>query len=185
MVPVTHKLNFWSRRLRDWRRIEEIQYPTAAHLAEAADEYFNELTDNPLEQDQLFAYKGDVTRDVVYKMRAFTISGLCVHLGLSPTKWADLRQREGYEEVVAFIELVIATQKYEGAAAGLLNANLVARDLGLAERKELTGPNGAPLTFKDETPLSEAQLEEELRKRGLSEDLLKDLETAVLDEEDE
>ena len=32
---------------------------------------------------------------------------------------------------------VIRTQKFEGASAGLLNANIIARDLGLSDKTEL------------------------------------------------
>jgi len=35
--------------------------------------------------------------------------------------------------------------KFEAAAGGLLNPNIIARDLGLAERTELTGRDGEPI----------------------------------------
>ena len=43
---------------------------------------------------------------------------------------------------------IIRTQKFTGAAAYMLNANIIARDLGLANKEELSGPNGKPITTK-------------------------------------
>ena len=37
------------------------------------------------------------------------------------------------------------TQKFTAAAAGFLNAAIIARDLGLAEKHEVAGPGGGPL----------------------------------------
>jgi hypothetical protein len=49
-------------------------------------------------------------------------------------------------------ESVIYTQKFTGAAANLLNANLVARELGLADKTELQGKDGGALLVEDITP---------------------------------
>ncbi|MDC9826565.1 terminase small subunit, partial [Devosia sp. ZB163] len=43
------------------------------------------------------------------------------------------------------VDEIIRAQKFEGAAAGLLNPNIIARDLGLADKQELTGKGGSPL----------------------------------------
>lgn len=37
------------------------------------------------------------------------------------------------------MEEIIRTQKFEGASADLLNPNIIARDLGLAEKQEHSG----------------------------------------------
>jgi len=42
----------------------------------------------------------------------------------------------GFSTVIADIEAVIKSQKFQGAAAGLLNANIIARDLGLADKSD-------------------------------------------------
>jgi hypothetical protein len=49
-------------------------------------------------------------------------------------------------------EAVIYTWKFEGAAANLLNANLVARELGLADKAELMGRDGGPIRYQDLEP---------------------------------
>ena len=40
---------------------------------------------------------------------------------------------------------IIRTQKFEGASADLLNPNIIARDLGLADKSELTGAGGGAI----------------------------------------
>ena len=42
-------------------------------------------------------------------------------------------------------EAVIYRQKFEGAAADMLNQAIIARELGLVDRKEMTGLGGGPL----------------------------------------
>ena len=46
------------------------------------------------------------------------------------------------------MEEIIRQQKFEGAAANLLNANIIARDLGLADKAEITGRDGGPIETK-------------------------------------
>ena len=42
-----------------------------------------------------------------------------------------------FSEVRDNIKRVIFTQKFEGASAGLLNSSIIARELGLADKKEI------------------------------------------------
>ena len=52
-----------------------------------------------------------------------------------------------FSQVVNTIKEIIETQKFEGASAGLLNPNIIARDLGLTDKKELSGSVENPLTL--------------------------------------
>ena len=67
-------------------------------------------------------------------MRAMTVAGLCIFLDISQQAWGEYRMREGFGEVTSRVDNIIRTQKFEGASAGLLNANIIARDLGLSEK---------------------------------------------------
>ena len=84
-----------------------------------------------------FAYQGEVTQEPVAKMRAMTLTGLCLFLDISDDTWRNYRSNEDLLGVVSRAEKVIYDQKFSGAAADLLNANIIARDLGLAEKKEV------------------------------------------------
>jgi len=108
-------------------------------------EYFEWVEANPLKEDKLVIFQGIATHEPVYKMRAMTIAGLCLFLDISQKAWGEYRQREDFGAVTTRIEDVIRSQKFAGAAADLLNANIIARDLGLADRSELSGPNRGPI----------------------------------------
>jgi len=135
---------FWEARSTHGRK------PKFAHpdmLWSACVEYFQWVEENPLYEMQPFAYQGVVTQEPVAKMRAMTISGLCIFLDIERTTWDLYRVRDGFSHIVTRAEEVIRDQKFSGAAAGLLNANIIARDLGLkdASTNELTGKNGGPI----------------------------------------
>lgn len=114
-------------------------------LWDACCEYFQWVEENPLKEAQAFAYQGSVTVHELSKMRAMTVAGLCIFLDISQETWGDYREREGFSDVAMRADEIIRTQKFEGASAGLLNANIIARDLGLADKSELGGKDGGPV----------------------------------------
>lgn len=128
--------SFWKMRSSHGRKPI---FPDDEILWEAACEYFEWVEANPLQESQAFAYQGDVKLQELPKMRAMTIGGLCIFLDISQQAWGEYRKREGFGEVVTRVEEIIRTQKFEGASAGLLNPNIIARDLGLAEKQEHSG----------------------------------------------
>ena len=110
-------------------------------LWEAACEYFQWAEDNPLWEDKPFNYQGVVVTNSVAKMRAMTLEGLYLFLDISKQTWYDYKEKKDFIDVTSKIEDVIRSQKFAGAAADLLNANIIARDLGLKDesKRELTG----------------------------------------------
>lgn len=112
-------------------------------------EYFNWVADNPLYADQLVTFQGMATHEPVAKMRAMTIGGLCLFLDVDETTWRDWKaNRADLSPIITRAEAVIYQQKFTGAAADLLNQNIIARDLGLADKKELSG--GMAITVSPE-----------------------------------
>ncbi|MDC5219186.1 DNA-packaging protein [Acinetobacter baumannii] len=124
---------FWEQRSSHGRKPI---FEDPEQLWEAACEYFEWVTDNPLEEAKAFAYEGVVTVEELPKMRAMTIQGLCFFLDISDETWASYCSKEGFIGICSDIKRVIFTQKFEGASAGLLNASIVARELGLADKQE-------------------------------------------------
>lgn len=108
----------------------------AMTLWKACVEYFHWVEDNPLKEEKVFHNQGNVTRATVSKMRAMTMDGLYTFLDISPQSWKNWRTTEGLMETVQRVERIIRDQKFSGAAADLLNSNIIARDLGLTERIE-------------------------------------------------
>lgn len=111
----------------------------------ACSEYFEWVEANPLYEDKLTSYQGVNTHEPVAKMRAMTLSGLCIFLDISRQGWAEYRAKQDFSDITSRVEEVIRTQKFEGASADLLNPSIIARDLGLADKTELSGADGGPV----------------------------------------
>lgn len=125
---------FWKARSKHGR---DKLFASAEALWEACCEYFQWVEDNPLWEMKPFAYQGVVVQEPVAKMRAMTIGGLCIFLDIDETTWRAWRSIEDFSMVVSRAEAIIYQQKFTGAAAELLNPNIIARDLGLAEKREV------------------------------------------------
>jgi hypothetical protein len=139
-APIDNK--FWKSRSSHGRKPI---FQTPDDLWAACLQYFDWVDDNPLWESKGFAFQGQVTVHEFPKMRAMTITGLCIFLDIGRRTWDDYRAREDFVPVTTRAEEIIRTQKFQGAAADLLNANIIARDLGLADRSELTGKDGKDL----------------------------------------
>jgi len=127
-------------------------YTESSQLWDDACRYFEWVEENPLSEEKIFHYQGETVKDVVYKMRAMTLGGLCLHMGIDRKTFDHYGSKEGYEEffpIVTRIREVIAEQKFTGAAADLLNPNIIARDLGLADKKDITTQGESIKSFGD------------------------------------
>ena len=134
---------FWEARSSHGRKPK---FKSSDDLWDACQQYFEWVDDNPLETSELVKFQGQATIATLPKMRAMTIDGLCMFIDISDTTWANYRGRgKDFLAVTTRVERVIYQQKFTGAAADLLNPNIIARDLGLADKKEHTGKDGAAL----------------------------------------
>lgn len=155
-APIGNK--FWE--LRSKHGVDAL-FSDASAMWEAACEYFTNIQENPfmaVEQkkgNQTVKIYGK-TKDEEYgemestvelpRMRPFTIHGLCIYLGVNTKYFNDFYDRRSkkddqeskdFTEVITRIRETIYAQKFEGAAAGFFNANIISRDLGLADKKEV------------------------------------------------
>ena len=137
-MPAPKGNRFWEKRSSHGR---DPVFTDSAQLWKVCQEYFQEVEDNPLWEDKPFNYQGAVVVNTVAKMRAMTIGGLCIFLDICEKTWANYRERKDFLQVITKAESVIRDQKFSGAAADLLNANIIARDLGLKDesKREFTG----------------------------------------------
>lgn len=161
---------FWRARSRHGRLPKFPEGEKGAQmLLEACEDYFQWCEDNPLKEDKVFSYEGDTFHDEVTKLRAFTINGLTLFIDVTDRVWRDWRNtRQDLIPVIEWAEKVIKDQKFVAAAAGLLNANIISRDLGLADKTEISGPGGGPVTSitKEMTPEEAADLYAQTREQG-------------------
>ena len=133
---------FWKARTKHGR---DKLFASPEALWEACCEYFQWVEDNPLIEMKPFAYQGVVIQEPVPKMRAMTMDGLCLFLDIEYETWRTWRNnQDDFSAVVSKADKIIRDQKFAGAAADLLNANIIARDLGLRDSvsNEISGPDG-------------------------------------------
>lgn len=119
--------------LRNSSGVEPL-YKEPERLAEDCNEYFLWALNNPLIEVD---FKGkDAIRVEIPKMRPFTLEGLCNYLGICVNTFKKYEKREGFVTVTTQVRQIIDNQQFEGAAAGFLNPNIIARKLGLADKSE-------------------------------------------------
>lgn len=120
------------------------KFETAEALQDACLQYFEWNENNPLYKDQLVTFQGQATHEPVAQMRAMTIGALCMFIDIDQTTWREWpKSRADLSPIITWAESVIYRQKFEGASADLLNANIIARDLGLADKKDLSSSDGS------------------------------------------
>lgn len=150
-------------------------FKTAEELQAQCVEYFKWCDANPLLEDKLVTFQGMATHEDVKKLRAYTLGGLELYLGISAQTWIRYRndENEDYRKVCNWAEKTIYQQKFAGAAADLLNPVIIARDLGLKDtvQQEVTSPDGSMSPSKE---LSDEELKKELERRGLPANLLQE-----------
>lgn len=114
-------------------------FETQSELWEKAKLYFQECDENPMQKDEVTTTeKGSYYKTINYKI-PYTWEGLYVFLGVSNLD--RYKKLEEFIGVTTHIDNVIRNQKYSGAAAGLFNANIIARDLGLVDKTENKNKN--------------------------------------------
>jgi len=147
--------NYWQFRNKHGR---DHKY-TPDGLWDEAMAYFTWVEEHPLWEQKGFAFQGVVTKENFAKMRAMTITAFCLFADICSATWKHYKENSDFVKVVTRIEKVIYSQKFEGASADLLNANIIARDLGLKERSDITTDdekiNESPLTDKERALLAD------------------------------
>lgn len=125
---------FWKLRSKHGR---DLIFSSPTVLWEAACEYF-EATDA-----RKWVKADWVGKDAIKVYREtetpYTISGLCLFLDIDENTFYRYEKEEPYQDfwdIISRIRRIIFTQKFEGAAVGVFNANIIARDLGLVDKKE-------------------------------------------------
>lgn len=109
-------------------------FETPEDMWSKALEYFEWCDSNPIDETKLFSFQGEVTSGKAPHIRAMTQAGLCAFLNIGVSTWHDYKKKDEFSEVTSLIESVMYEQKFSGAAAGMLNANIIARDLGLVDK---------------------------------------------------
>ncbi len=138
---------FWKLRSKHGRNK---LFSDAQELWEAACEYFQWCTDNPLYEVDFRGKDSEMVR--IPKMRVFTYEGLTRYLNCNVLYFNQFEeglkdktdsQSADFSVVITRIREIIREQKFTGAACGFLHPMIISRDLGLKEQTELTNPDGS------------------------------------------
>jgi len=178
-MPAPAGNQFWKLRSKHGR---DKLFATPDLLWEAACEYFEWVDTNPwFKVEQAKGAPKPIKNDEgeyewppnlieIPTARPYTIKAFLLYIGTSESYWKDFKKanHEGFSSIIETIEYAMYSQKFEGAATGAFNANIIARDLGLSDKKELTGKDGEKLIPEQPAPnmdhLTIDQIEELLKK---------------------
>ena len=127
---------FWLARSKSGRNPK---FSDPEKLWGACCEYFDWVEKHPLWETKAFAFQGVVTKARLPKMRAMTLSSLFLFIDIDRKTWESYGKKKDFLPVTTRVESLIYEQKFSGAAADLLNANIIARELGLVEKKSVEG----------------------------------------------
>lgn len=139
---------FWKLRSRHGR---DKLFKTPELLWEAACEYFKWCDENPLMETKPFHAVGIITEAKIPHLRAYTIEGLLLYIHASSSylrqfkmaaKEGNVVNGEDFLTVINQIEKTIYDQQFSGASANMLNPLIIARNLGLSDKKDLTSSDG-------------------------------------------
>lgn len=156
-----------------WRKVgrrlgKAPDYSDPELLWAACVRYFRWNEANPLETVKLMVVDNQIRRPKVRHPRPMTIQAMCAYIGTSRRAWQNWRSREDLQEVIDRVEAIIFAQKFEHAAIGQFNAALIARELGLADKQELSGPDGGPVELINSgmSPAEAAEMYARTRQQG-------------------
>lgn len=128
---------FWQNRSKHGR---DKLFASPELLWNAAEEYFQWCDDNPWYKKEAIK-SGDLAGQTISvpTARPYTIRAFLLYINANESYWRDFKSanHEGFSSVIDEIENVIYSQKFEGAAVGVFNANIIARDLGLKEAQSV------------------------------------------------
>jgi hypothetical protein len=136
---------FWKLRSKHGR---DKLFETPELMWEAACEYFQWCHDNPWYKREQVKMPGKGYTDSegeyhppeliteIPTERPLTLTGLCLYLDCNSAYFRQFKTTcsNDFSTIISRIEDTIYTQKFEGAAVGTFNANIIARDLGLHDK---------------------------------------------------
>jgi len=135
---VPKEAKFWEARSSFGRKPV---FKTPQQLFKACMEYIEWVHDNPFYEYKVCGtHLGEPVIDYIPKKRPLTLGSLMIFLDISLMTWGEYRKNkgEGFSYVTEVIDEMIRQQKFTGAAAGFFNTQIIARDLGLVDRQDVT-----------------------------------------------
>jgi hypothetical protein len=123
---------FWKLAPKSGRKLI---YQTPEELEADCMEYF-EVTSGRTDWNKQNWVGKDGNEVTVKVATPFTKTGMMIFLGISDDTWENYKKRQEFLGIITYVERIIYTQKFEGATTGHYNSSIIARDLGLVDKKE-------------------------------------------------
>ena len=123
------KGNTYYKMAAKWTRTKKY---TPKELLQKAVEYVEWCALNPLESEEVF---GTGKRMKCKKLRAPTLQGFYLFSEISRDTFEEWSKLKEYSAISMRVRDLLFVTKFEGAAAGLLNASIIARELGLVDNQ--------------------------------------------------
>lgn len=137
-------------------------YDDPKQLWEAACRYFQWCKDNPIYSVRCMVADKVVQEVKIPKPRPYTIHALCAYIGINRHTFQRYRNKyPDLQHVIELIDDIMYTQKFEYAATEIFNPMIIARDLGLADKRELKG------TIEDQRTIDTSKLSDEAMEQLL------------------
>lgn len=126
---------YWEKRDKAGR---ELKY-TPDELWAKALEYFKWADNNPWKRNEPIK-SGELAGKTmpVEIQRPYTLIAFCSFALISKPTFNQYEEKQDFLSVCGHIREVINNQKFEGAAVGAFNAAIIARDLGLVDKQDVT-----------------------------------------------
>jgi hypothetical protein len=144
------------------------KFTSPKEMWDLAVEYFKWCGEKVILEDKAYKMKDGpqspdrIEHDYIVHNRPMTQKGLCVFLGISEQTYRNYREKDGFFEVASEIDSIMYEQKFTHAAVGMFNSNIIARDLGLADKSDIT-TNGKDIN----NDMSADELADKLDKLGI------------------
>lgn len=137
------------------------RYETPEDLWRVTCEYLELLEDNPIIITKATQHQGCQVDLIEERPRAPTLCGLAAYMGISErTLRRNYSNSKIHAEVMELIKDLMRSDKIEGAAAGVYNPAIIAREVGLSDKTETT--HHIPQMSDDELDAKIKALQEEI-----------------------
>jgi hypothetical protein len=124
---------FWELRSSHGRNLI---FSSPQVLWEACKEYFETTSERVwIKKDWVGKDAYEVDRET---SAPFTKQGLYIFLDIDRSTWDEYKKRKDFSPICTRVEEIIYLQKFEGAVVGAFNHSIIARELGLADKKEVS-----------------------------------------------
>lgn len=116
-------------KLRSTDGVPKMYQP--GELLQKAKDYFVEVEENPI---KLKRFKGD--KEAPIKPRPMSIRGFCVFAGMTTKTFYSYAKQSDFSNITELITESIEAYQLDHASIGVFKENIVARMVGLADKKE-------------------------------------------------